>query len=186
MKDNLLPIHARREKSRFRYGQAYKGEAANGFVCAACHAFVCTESGLSCVQNRNHCPYCLWSRHLDLYAAGDRLSACKSLMQPIGLTIKRTFKKYGPGYSELMLVHACRGCEALSINRIAADDNPQAILTAFEYLFQIEKGVLGRLKAGGIQLLDVTEKSLVLRQLFGNETCLAETLFQYSVIETAV
>ena len=185
MKNNLLPIQERRVKSRVRYGQANKGEAANGFVCAACHGFVPTESGLSCVQNRNHCPYCLWSRHLDLYTAGDRLSACKALMQPIGLTIKRTYKKYGSCYSELMLVHACKECEALSINRIAADDNPQAIMTVFEGMSHIEKGVLSRLKTEGIQLLGEAEKSLVLRQLFGDQTCLAESLFHKSALEMA-
>jgi hypothetical protein len=47
------------------------------------------------VRNRNHCPYCLWSRCLDLFRAGDRLSACKAPMQPVGLALKHTRKKYG-------------------------------------------------------------------------------------------
>ena len=42
------------------------------FVCAHCHALVSSAHWLSGGNNRNHCPYCLWSYHLDLYAAGDR------------------------------------------------------------------------------------------------------------------
>lgn len=177
-------MHGRIEKSRYRYGQTERKTAGNGFMCAHCHGFVCTESGLSCVQNRNHCPYCLWSRHLDLYVAGDRLSACKSLMQPIGLTIKHTRKKYGPGRGELMLIHSCKECNNLSINRIAADDDLQNIFTAFEGSFQIAKATYDCLESGGIRLLDEAEAPLVRRQLFGNETRLAEILFQDSLIET--
>ncbi|HEY4722578.1 MAG TPA: RNHCP domain-containing protein, partial [Anaerolineae bacterium] len=64
------------------------------FVCVHCRNFVSAQAVLSGVRNRNHCPYCLSSRHLDLYAAGDRLSACKARMKPIGLTLKRQSKKY--------------------------------------------------------------------------------------------
>ena len=58
------------------------------FKCAHCHALVLSTHLVSGVNNRNHCPYCLWSSHLELYAAGDRLSACKAPMKPIGLTMK--------------------------------------------------------------------------------------------------
>ena len=64
------------------------------FRCAHCHVIVSSAHLLSGVQNRNHCPYCLWSCHLDLFAAGDRLSACKTPMRPIGLTMKRGRNKY--------------------------------------------------------------------------------------------
>src|SRR5512137_2268473 len=67
-----------------------------GFKCVFCHVFVSAEPALSGVQNRNHCPYCLWSRHLDLLRPGDRLAACKEKMKPVGLTFKKTAKKYGP------------------------------------------------------------------------------------------
>ena len=59
-----------------------------------CHVIVSSAHLLSGVNNRNHCPYCLWSCHLDLYTAGDRLSACKAPMKPIGLTMKRSRNKY--------------------------------------------------------------------------------------------
>src|SRR5512147_2229255 len=99
------------------------------FRCAHCHALVSSAHLFSGVNNRNHCPYCLWSCHLDLFAAGDRLSACKAPMQPIGLTMKPGRNKYRPeAHGELMLVHACTGCGSLSINRIAADDDSQTVM----------------------------------------------------------
>jgi hypothetical protein len=81
---------------------------------------------LSGVNNRNHCSYCLWSCHLDLFAAGDRLSACKAPMKPIGLTMKKSRNKYQrERRGELMLIHECVECRTLSINRIAADDDSE-------------------------------------------------------------
>src|SRR5690349_24303189 len=99
------------------------------FRCAHCHAMVSSAHLLSGVNNRNHCPYCLWSCHLDLYAAGDRLSACKAPMKPVGLTMKTGRNKYKRDTrGELMLIHQCSDCMIVSINRIAADDEPDKIL----------------------------------------------------------
>lgn len=140
----------------------------DGFLCNHCNNYVSATWFLSGVKNRNHCPYCLWSRHLDLYNAGDRLSACKSLMQPIGLTIKLTRKKFGPGRGELMLIHACEECHALSINRIAADDDLQRIIGVFEGSYQIGRATHECLEANDIRLLDETEAPFVHLQLFGN------------------
>jgi hypothetical protein len=97
------------------------------FKCVHCHALVISDRRYSGVQHRNHCPYCLWSRHLDHARAGDRLSACKAQMRPVGLTEKRVHKKYGPQRGELMLIHQCQACGKISINRIAADDDAQAL-----------------------------------------------------------
>src|SRR5688500_3395418 len=98
------------------------------FRCAHCHALVSSAHLLSGVHNRNHCPYCLWSCHLDLFAAGDRLSACKAPMRAIGLTMKAGRNKYQPdSRGELMLIHQCTDCGALSINRIAADDDSDTV-----------------------------------------------------------
>src|SRR5262245_27702571 len=102
------------------------------FNCAHCGAFVSSMHMLSGVNNRNHCPYCLWSRHLDLYSSGDRLSACKSPMKPVGLTMKKGRNKYASSpRGELMLVHVCVECGSVSINRIAGDDDPDSILEVF-------------------------------------------------------
>jgi RNHCP domain len=176
-------VLGRRAKSRFRYGQPERNSAANSFRCAHCHGFVYTESGYSGVQNRNHCPYCLWSRHLDLYTAGDRLSACKALMEPIGLTTKSTRKKYNPGRGELMLIHLCIDCTGISINRIAADDDPQKLLTVFESSFHLEGAIMDLLEFFGIRLLGEADNSLIRPQLFGKETSLNDIFHQDRVFE---
>ena len=102
---------ARYRSRRQRNTHSVRSQMDIGFLCKHCYVYVSSASFLSGVQNRNHCPYCLWSRHLDLYAAGDRLSACKSSMKPIGLTTKVINKKYGYGRGELMLIHLCTDCK---------------------------------------------------------------------------
>src|SRR5882672_8967504 len=103
------------------------------FECCHCRLRVSAEPLLSGVRNRNHCPYCLWSKHVDLAQAGDRLCACKGPMRPAGLSLKRTRKKYAPAQlGELMLVHRCAACGAHSLNRVAADDSPQRLWDVFE------------------------------------------------------
>jgi RNHCP domain len=103
------------------------------FKCAHCRNPVSALHLLSGVNNRNHCPYCLWSCHLDLFTAGDRLSACKGQMKPIGLTMKKSRNKYRlEARGELMLIHECEACNTLSINRIAADDDTESILSVFQ------------------------------------------------------
>jgi hypothetical protein len=146
------------------------GRAEDGFSCAQCHAFVSAAPMLSGVPNRNHCPYCLWSRHVDLNEAGDRLSSCQSRMEPVALTVKATRKKYGPGHGELMLVHVCTGCGKLSINRIAADDAPEVLLAVFEGSFRPDAGLRARLEMDGIRLLGEADRELVRTQLFGRSS----------------
>jgi hypothetical protein len=181
MNNNSYKMQGRREKSRCRYGQSGSRYADNGFPCAHCHAWVGAEFRLSGVQNRNHCPYCLWSRHLDLKVAGDRLSACKAPMKPIGLTVKATCKRYGSGQGELMLIHLCMECETLSINRIAADDDLKTVLGVFEDAFQMDPSIRSRLEAAGILALTSADGELVRARLFGHETNLAEILFSANV-----
>ncbi len=95
------------------------------FDCCHCGRRISADPLLSGVNHRNHCPHCLWSRHMDLLAPGDRLCACKAPMLPIGLAFKPVNKKYSPaGPGELQLVHRCSGCGAVSLNRVAADDSP--------------------------------------------------------------
>ena len=38
--------------------------------------------------HRNHCPTCLWSRHLDDDAPGDRAAECGSSMEPIAVCVR--------------------------------------------------------------------------------------------------
>ncbi len=138
------------------------------FKCLHCHNYVSAAAWMAGVQNRNHCPYCLWSRHLDLFEAGDRLAACKAPMRPVGLTLKRSRNKYASSVSgELMLVHLCTDCERISINRIAADDVPMAILEVFETSLTGSIWLPEQIEGNDITLLDSTSVESVHRQLFG-------------------
>jgi hypothetical protein len=137
------------------------------FHCGHCNAPVSSARFFSGVNNRNHCPYCLWSRHLDMFNAGDRLSACKALMGPIALTTKRSHNKYGDRCSELMLVHLCTGCQNISINRIAADDDTDMIMDVFNSSFSLPAGTRNLLVKEGIRVLSSESLPLLGHQLFG-------------------
>jgi hypothetical protein len=142
----------------------YHVSSFGDFKCGYCGNFVSAAHVLSGVNNRNHCPYCLWSRHLDLFAAGDRLSACKGQMKPIGLTMKRSKNKYQiKSRGELMLIHECVDCRSLSINRIAADDDSDSVIEVFQDSLTLNCQI--KCKAQGIMLL--TELDAVSEQLFG-------------------
>jgi hypothetical protein len=65
-------------------------------------------------KNRNHCPHCLFSLHVD-NETGDRMSDCRGLMAPVG----RLLKKDG----EEVLIHKCLVCGEIRKNRIAGDDS---------------------------------------------------------------
>ena len=71
-------------------------------------------------RHRNHCPSCLWSRHLDGRVPGDRAAGCAASMEPIGVCV------HGDG--EWALVHRCDACATIRVNRIAGDDNPLMLM----------------------------------------------------------
>ncbi|MEK4299519.1 RNHCP domain-containing protein [Oceanobacillus sp. FSL W8-0428] len=86
-------------------------------------AFQCEHCGanVAAVTNgsfRNHCPFCLYSKHLD-NEPGDRLSTCRGVMRPI--QIDYSGKK---GYQ---IIHECNKCgkrqrNKAAINTIQEDD----------------------------------------------------------------
>src|SRR5512142_1353625 len=137
------------------------------FRCKHCLAYVSTDPILSGVNNRNHCPYCLYSRHMDLYEAGDRLSACKADMKPVGLALKRTIKKYGSRQGELMMIHQCVACGSVSINRIAADDDNETILAIFVGSLHLDPQTGARIAQSGTQPLQAGDLDLVRTRLYG-------------------
>ncbi len=139
------------------------------FRCAHCHVMISSAHLLSGVNNRNHCPYCLWSCHLDLFAAGDRLSACKAPMKPIGLTVKPGRNKYRrEGRGELMLIHECSACRTLSINRIAADDDPETVMAVFQESFTLDHQTQVLCQQHGIAILYAEHTEIVQTQLYGH------------------
>ena len=142
-------------------------DTCGDFRCAHCGHIVSSAHWLSGVNNRNHCPYCLWSRHLDLYAAGDRLSACKAPMQPVALTTKPSRNKYSHGRGELMLVHLCTDCGNVSINRIAADDDASTLLEIFNASLTLPSRTRDLLLENGIEILPPESLPVLQIQLFG-------------------
>lgn len=70
--------------------------------------------------HRNHCPTCLWSRHLDDDTPGDRDADCGASMEPIAISVR--------GDGEWVLVHRCTHCDEVHLNRSAGDDNPLALV----------------------------------------------------------
>ena len=165
MNDRLI---TQTKTTRNGYAKYGRGLPCEDFRCITCHYPISGLSLVSGVHHRNHCPYCLWSRCLDLYTPGDRLSACKSAMQPVGLTLKHVNKKYAsqkPG--ELMLVHRCLTCGKFSINRLAADDDPQAVLETFRVSLAMDPSIRSDLAQKNIVALQHSDYYLLKTRLYG-------------------
>lgn len=82
------------------------------FVCPNCGKTVSLNAPGT--KNRNHCPFCLASLHVD-NEIGDRKSECGGIMHAQG-------KIHKPDGEEV-LVHKCEKCGLLRKNRIAGDDS---------------------------------------------------------------
>ncbi|HCC22316.1 TPA: hypothetical protein DEP86_02845 [Candidatus Uhrbacteria bacterium] len=83
------------------------------FTCARCGIFVRGDG------YTNHCPSCLWSRHVDVNP-GDRLANCGGLMEPIGLEIKNG--------GETTILHRCIICGHERRNRTSSNDDPEVVI----------------------------------------------------------
>jgi hypothetical protein len=141
----------------------------NHFTCTHCSLPVSLDPEISGVNNRNHCPYCLWSKHVDQFSPGDRLSACKSPMIPIGLSLKKVNKKYRDKKGEIVLIHYCPDCHKISINRLAADDDPQQVMMVYKQSCFIEAGLCRLLQENQIENLGPDSSPIVESQLFGRK-----------------
>jgi len=109
-----------RENKKRSYEKGYyKNHACDEtFECKLCGRTVVPDGAGS--DHRNHCPYCLSSKHLDI-EPGDRESDCGGLMEPISVWVRKN--------GEWAIIHRCRICGAISSNRIAADDNPMKLMS---------------------------------------------------------
>ena len=84
------------------------------FICENCGKKV-KKLGYSC---RNHCPYCLHSKHVDKNP-GDRKNKCQGLLEPIGIEkYKDTFK----------IIYKCQKCGKEHKNVLANDDNINVVI----------------------------------------------------------
>lgn len=82
--------------------------------------FVCANCGASHIGNgyTNHCPHCLWSRHVDV-SPGDRAETCRGMMRPAALIGS------SPNYR---IMHVCEGCGAERLNNVQSEDSSDALL----------------------------------------------------------
>lgn len=83
------------------------------FTCARCGTAV-AGGGYT-----NHCPRCLWSRHVDVNP-GDRAATCGGLMEPVAVELRR---------GEYAITHRCIVCGALRKNTAAPQDDRGALLS---------------------------------------------------------
>lgn len=67
---------------------------------------------------RDHCPRCLYSRHVDVMP-GDRQNKCMGLMMPIGI------EKYKNTYK---IIYKCLSCGEVHKNIMAQDDDYDMIV----------------------------------------------------------
>ena len=84
------------------------------FICDKCHQKV---SKLNYTA-RDHCPYCLYSKHVDIMP-GDRSNQCKGLLEPINI------EKYKNTYK---IIYKCQKCKELHKNIMANDDDFNKII----------------------------------------------------------
>ena len=83
-----------------------------GFTCGHCGREVPPTAGTT---PRNHCPFCLWCRHLDINP-GDRANPCRGLMRPIGI--------YTHSKKSYVILHQCERCAArVKAKAILSDAN---------------------------------------------------------------
>ena len=84
------------------------------FICENCGQLV-PKLGYT---TRDHCPYCLYSKHVDINP-GDRNNSCKGLLKPIGI------EKYKDTYK---ILYKCEKCHNNHKNIMANDDDINKII----------------------------------------------------------
>lgn len=66
----------------------------------------------------NHCPFCLWSKHVDINP-GDRREMCGGMMKPVQAEVS------GGRYA---ILHRCVICRTTRKNKAAKNDDFETIL----------------------------------------------------------
>ncbi len=84
--------------------------------------FICEHCGLEVKKlnytARDHCPHCLYSKHLDIMP-GDRANNCHGLLVPVGI------EKFKNSYK---ILYKCDKCGNSHKNIMAEDDNMNLII----------------------------------------------------------
>jgi len=88
----------------------------DSFICIHCGAPV--SAWAPGTRQRNHCPHCLHSIHIDI-TPGDRRELCRGVLEPIGLWVREG--------GDNALLHRCKRCGTLRSNRLAGDDDESTL-----------------------------------------------------------
>ncbi len=84
------------------------------FICENCNKKVNKLNYTA----RDHCPYCLYSKHVDINP-GDRKNKCHGLLKPIDI------EKYKNTYK---IIYKCIKCNKMHKNIMANDDDFNKII----------------------------------------------------------
>ena len=87
-------------------------KCVENFTCAHCGAVVCGNG------YTNHCPKCLWSRHVD-NNPGDRASDCGGMMEPITIEQRN---------GEFIITHKCVLCGKIIRQKASDNDDVDTII----------------------------------------------------------
>ena len=139
------------------------------FRCSHCQQMVFTETAIGTTQ-RNHCNFCLWSLHVDT-KPGNRASLCRARMEPVALTFKHNgWDKYGKERTgDIMLVHLCKGCGEININRIAGDDPESEIMAVFNRSLSLDTETKEALSKESILFLQEEDRDRLEIALYGKK-----------------
>ena len=118
------------------------------FVCENCGKKV-PKLGYSC---RNHCPYCLHSKHVDINP-GDRAETCRGVLEPVAL---ETDSKKG-----YVIIFKCKKCGKIRKNKAAKDDNIDLIIEKCKENVKYDMGDYS---------FQLTKRKLSNRQRFNNRS----------------
>jgi hypothetical protein len=90
-------------------------------------------------------------------------------MEPVALTFKHNgWDKYGSERSgDIMLVHQCKGCGDVNINRIAGDDSDLKIIELFERSLSLGEAAKEVISRKGIHLLQAEDRGALEIALYG-------------------
>lgn len=94
------------------------------FVCGHC-GFEVQGTGYT-----NHCPRCLWSRHVDVMP-GDRLADCGGLMAPVAVESKADAYR---------ILHRCQICGTEKWNQASPGDDFDRLVMIAEMQGKQDRG----------------------------------------------
>jgi DNA-directed RNA polymerase subunit RPC12/RpoP len=84
------------------------------FICINCSKEVEKHP----TSSRDHCNYCLYSLHVDIFP-GDRANTCRGVLRPIDIKTSN---------GKTQIVYVCEKCGEIENNIVASDDNEEEIL----------------------------------------------------------